>query len=144
MRIHIVNGPNLNLIGMRQPEIYGTVAVEDYINTIRDDFPGVELKYYQSNHEGDLIDYLHQHGFGDQTGIILNAGGLSHTSISLRDAVASIEAPVIEVHISDITTREPFRHHSYLTEVCRTSFIGFGLEGYRKAIEFLLSKNRKS
>jgi 3-dehydroquinate dehydratase-2 len=144
MIIHILNGPNLNLIGKRQPEIYGTVAIEDYIHSIRDRYREEELIYYQSNHEGDLIDYLQLHGFEDHSGFILNAGGLSHTSISLRDAVSSIYAPVVEVHISDITTREPFRHQSYLTEVCRASFIGLGLEGYKKAIDFLLLNNPKS
>ena len=97
----------------------------------------VQLQYYQSNHEGDLIDYLHEHGFEDNTGIVLNAGGLTHTSISLRDAVSSITAPVIEVHISDIHTREPFRAQSFLTDVCVGSFIGKGLDGYKLAIEFI-------
>ena len=99
----------------------------------------VQLEYFQSNHEGALIDYLHEHGFEKQTGFILNAGGLTHTSISLRDAVLSITTPVAEVHISDIHQREPFRAHSYLTDVCSVSIFGKGLEGYKEAIDHLLS-----
>ena len=99
----------------------------------------VQLDYYQSNHEGDLIDYLHEHGFEKNTGIILNAGGLTHTSISLRDAVSAITVPVVEVHISDINNREPFRSNSFLTEVCSESIVGKGLDGYKIAIDHLLA-----
>ena len=99
----------------------------------------VQLEYFQSNHEGDLIDYLHEHGFEKHTAFILNAGGLTHTSISLRDAVLSITAPVVEVHLSDIYQREEFRAHSYLTDVCVANFIGKGLDGYKLAIDHLLS-----
>ncbi len=139
-RIHIVNGPNLNLLGKREPEIYGSLSFEDYVDSIRDNYLMVQLDQFQSNHEGALIDYLQQHGFEHNTGFILNAGGLTHTSISLRDAVSSISAPVIEVHISDIHQREPFRSHSFLTEVCVQSFIGKGLAGYKMAIDYLLQK----
>ena len=138
-RIHIVNGPNLNLLGMRQLDIYGDVSFEDYFDSIRGGYVMVQMEYYQSNHEGDLIDYLQEHGFEKNTGIILNAGGLTHTSVSLRDAVTAITTPVVEVHISDIHNREPFRAHSYLTDVCATSFIGKGMDGYRLAIEHLLA-----
>jgi len=136
--IHIINGPNLNLLGKREPEIYGSLSFEEYFETLITKFPGVELRYFQSNHEGIIIDYLHQHGFAGNTGMILNGGGLSHTSISLRDAVSAIEVPVIEVHISDIYEREIFRHFSFLTDVCVTYFIGLGLIGYDKAIEYLM------
>ena len=137
-RIHIVNGPNLNLIGRRETDIYGTVSLTEYFDSFRDEYLMVQLDHFQSNHEGYLIDYLHQHGYEVHTGIILNAGGLTHTSVSLRDAIAAIDVPVIEVHISDIYSREAFRSHSYLTEVCVESFIGYGLKGYRMAIDFLL------
>jgi 3-dehydroquinate dehydratase-2 len=136
--IHIVNGPNLNLLGTRQKKLYGSVSFEDYFATLIHHFPEITLSYFQSNHEGHLIDYLHAHGFEDNTGIILNAGGLTHTSVVLRDAVSSIEAPVLEVHITDIYKREPFRWHSYLTPVCVNHFIGHGLEGYRMGVEFFL------
>jgi len=138
--IHIGNGPNLNLLGLREPEIYGTVSFEDYLPHLRETFPGIDLHYLQSNHEGVLIDYLHQYGFAADTGFVLNAGGLSHTSIALRDAVAAIPAPVAEVHISDIASREPFRRHSYLTEVCALHVSGKGLPGYAEAIAFLAAR----
>ncbi len=138
-RIHILNGPNLNLLGKREPEIYGSVSFEEYFDELKKKYPDVELKYFQSNHEGAIIDYLHQNGFSVNTGIILNAGGLSHTSIALRDAVTSIETPVIEVHISDIHKRESFRQHSYLTDVCVSNFIGSGLKGYDWAIDYFIN-----
>ena len=135
--IYILNGPNLNLLGKREPEVYGTQSFDDYLESIRADFPFVHIHYFQSNHEGFLIDKLHEVGFNGETGIILNAGGLSHTSISLRDAVSAISAPVVEVHISDIFKREAFRHQSYLTDVCVSHYVGKGLNGYKEAIEFL-------
>ena len=137
-KIHIVNGPNLNLLGKREPEIYGSVSFETYMETLKKKYPQIELIYFQSNHEGVLIDYLQAHGVEKNTGIVLNAAGLSHTSISIRDTVTFIDAPVIEVHISDVFKREPFRWHSYLTDVCVTHFIGKGLDGYRMAIDFLI------
>jgi 3-dehydroquinate dehydratase-2 len=137
-KIHILNGPNLNLVGSREPEVYGSVSLKEYLESLIREYQAIPIHQMQTNHEGVLIDYLHQHGFEKKTGIILNAGGLSHTSVSLRDAVASITAPVVEVHISDIYKREPFRWHSYLTQVCATHFIGFGLDGYKKAIDYLL------
>ena len=136
-RIHIINGPNLNLLGKREPEIYGSVSFETHFKEIKKKYADLHFDYTQSNHEGVIIDLLHQIGFESDIGIILNAGGLSHTSISLRDAVSSIDAPVVEVHISDIYQREPFRHHSYLTDVCVAHFIGKGLEGYDMGVEYL-------
>jgi 3-dehydroquinate dehydratase II len=136
-QIHIINGPNLNLIGKREIDIYGNMSFAAYLEILKKEFPGISIHYFQSNHEGHLIDKLHEIGFEEGTGIILNAGGLSHTSVSLRDAVAAIHAPVIEVHISDIYKREPFRWHSYLTDVCKAHFIGHGLEGYRMGAEWL-------
>ena len=138
-RIHIVNGPNLNLLGTREQDLYGSLSFEEYLESIRDGYVMVQLDYFQSNHEGALIDYLQEHGFEQYTGIIINAGGLTHTSIAIRDAISAITAPVIEVHITDIYNRESFRAKSYLTDVCIESFIGKGMEGYRMAIDKLLS-----
>ena len=138
-RIHIINGPNLNLLGKREPEIYGSISFEAYFEELKKKYPQIELIYYQSNHEGSIIDYLQMHGDEKNTGIILNAAGLSHTSISIRDTVTFISAPAIEVHISDVFKREPFRWHSYLTDVCAGHFIGKGMDGYRMAIDFLLA-----
>ncbi len=138
-RIHIINGPNLNLLGKREPEIYGSVSFETYLEELKSKYPQVDLFYFQSNHEGLIIDYLQIQGVEKNTGIILNAAGLSHTSISIRDTVTFISAPVIEVHISDVFKREPFRWHSYLTDVCAAHFIGKGMDGYRMAIDFLLA-----
>ncbi len=136
--IIIINGPNLNLLGKRQPEIYGSTSFEVYLSTLRAKYPEIDIEYFQSNHEGHLIDCLHEAGFSE-IGVILNAGGYTHTSIALADAVAGIPAPVVEVHISDIYARESFRHHSYLKEVCIHSIIGKGLSGYDEAIEHFLN-----
>ena len=116
------------------------MTFDEYLDSIRDSYVMVQLEYFQSNHEGDLIDYLHEHGFEKSSGFILNAGGLTHTSISLRDDVLSITAPVAEVHLSDIHNREPFRAINYLTDVCAVSFIGKGLDGYKEAIDYLLTQ----
>jgi len=137
-RIHIINGPNLNLLGKREPELYGSVSFEEYLLELKNKYPKVDLIYFQTNHEGLIIDYLQAHGVERNTGIILNAAGLTHTSISIRDTVTFIPAPVIEVHISDVFKREPFRWHSYLTDVCAAHFIGKGMDGYRLAVDFLL------
>lgn len=137
--IHILNGPNLNLLGKREIEIYGSVTFEEYFEVLKKAFPDITLYYYQSNHEGHLIDYLHQFGFDQEVGIVLNAGGLTHTSIALRDAVAAIESQTIEVHISNIFKRESFRWKSYLTDVCVAHFIGHGLDGYKMGIDYLLT-----
>jgi len=138
--IIIINGPNLNLLGKRQPEIYGSQSFDEYFIELTKIFADkANLSYYQSNHEGALIDKLHETGFGID-GIILNAGGYTHTSIALADAVSSIDSPVVEVHISDISKREPFRQHSYLTKVCKYHVIGKGLPGYEIAVYWLLNE----
>lgn len=137
MVIQIINGPNLNLLGKREPEIYGTQTFEEYFEELKLQFPNQELHYYQSNHEGALIDKLHEIGFS-YDGIVINPGGYTHTSIALADAVAGIETPVIEVHISNIYEREEFRHHSYVKPNCKSSIVGQGLEGYKQAIEAFL------
>ena len=139
MKILVINGPNLNLLGKREPDIYGNRSFEDFFATLHTAFPGVELEYFQSNHEGALIDKLHEAGF-DADGIVLNAGAYTHTSIALADAVGAITAPVIEVHISNVHKREPFRHHSYLSAKCVGSITGLGLEGYRLAVAFLCER----
>ncbi|MBT8218612.1 MAG: 3-dehydroquinate dehydratase [Bacteroidia bacterium] len=135
--VHIINGPNLNLLGTREPEIYGSLTFEDYLGTLRARFSQIKIEYFQTNHEGSIIDYLQKVGF-ENIGVILNAGGYTHTSIAIRDTIAAITAPVIEVHISDIHRREAFRKHSYLTEMCIGFISGQGLEGYSLAIEELL------
>ena len=138
-KIHIINGPNLNLLGRRDPAIYGSVSFETYLEELLKKYPEGLLHYFQTNHEGAIIDYLHQAGFEKGVGIILNAGGYTHTSIALRDAIDAIDAPVVEVHISHIYERESFRSVNYLKEKCIASFVGEGLEGYRKAIDHLLT-----
>lgn len=136
MALHIVNGPNLNLLGQREPEKYGHASFESYLETLRDTFPELELLHFQSNVEGELINHLHDVGFSSD-GIVLNAGGYTHTSVALRDAVAAIPAPVVEVHITNIHAREEFRHTSLLSPVCRGVICGLGLEGYAAAIRSL-------
>ncbi len=136
--IHIINGPNLNLLGTREPEIYGSVTFEGYLRRLRKQFDHLDITYYQSNHEGLIIDELQNKGF-DGVGIILNAAGYTHTSIAIRDTIAAIASPVIEVHISDIQSREDFRKHSYLTEKCAGFISGKGMEGYAMAVEMLLN-----
>ncbi len=140
-RIHIaiVNGPNLNLIGKREPAIYGSVSFDDYMKGLREKYKTISLDYFQSNHEGDLIDYLQQaDSKEDLAGIVLNAGGYTHTSIALRDTVAAIGKRVVEVHISDLTQREVFRQQSYLRDVVCATYMGYGLQSYDKGIDFLL------
>ena len=140
MTISIINGPNLNLLGVREPAIYGHRGFEDYLAELRQAFPQVCLLYYQSNIEGELIDRLQHDGFACN-GIILNAGGYSHTSVAIHDAIAAIPAPVIEVHISNIYAREEYRRHSLLSHACQGVVCGLGLSGYRYAIENFLEKN---
>ena len=134
MKIQIINGPNLNLIGKREPEKYGTLSFEDYLESLKKQFPGVKIDYFQSNIEGEIINKIHETGF-KYDGIILNAGGYTHTSVSIADAVAAINAPVIEVHITNISAREGFRHNSIVGRYCSGSIIGLGLFGYKLAIE---------
>ncbi len=134
--IPIINGPNLNLLGKRQPEVYGSISFDDYIWELRENHEDLFIPYHQSNHEGEIIDLLHKYG-NNVNGIILNAGGYTHTSVSIGDAIKAIESPVVEVHISDIYKREPFRHISYLKDNCIKSIIGKGIIGYEEAIMFL-------
>lgn len=136
-KIAIINGPNLNLLGKREPEIYGSAGFEDFLEKLRSEFPDAEISYYQSNVEGELITAVQDHGFGTN-GIILNPGGYTHTSVALRDAIASIEAPVVEVHISNVHAREDFRHISLISGKCKALIAGMGLHGYRAAASFLL------
>jgi 3-dehydroquinate dehydratase II len=140
MKILILNGPNLNLLGKREPHIYGSDTFEDYLTVLRRMYPAVEIDYVQSNHEGVLIDTLHRVGFDAQyIGIVINAGGLTHTSIALADAVGGIKTPVVEVHISNIHAREAYRHHSYIAPKAKGSIVGLGLKGYQLAIAYLLA-----
>ena len=131
-KIAIINGPNLNLVGIREPEIYGTQSLDDYLQRLVQQYDNVEFTLYQSNHEGDIIDELQRVGFTFD-GIVLNAGGYTHTSVAIADAIAAITAPVIEVHISDLSQREPWRQYSMLTAVCATTIMGHGLDGNRQA-----------
>ena len=135
-KIEIINGPNLNLTGTREPEVYGHTTMEEMVEALRKQFPDVEIGYYQSNVEGELINRLHEVGF-TADGIILNAGGYSHTSVAIHDAIAAITTPVVEVHISNIYAREKYRRQSLLTDACRGIIAGLGMEGYRLAIEAL-------
>ncbi len=138
-RIIIINGPNLNLLGVREKGIYGDQHFEAYFETLRALYTGVELSYSQSNHEGAIIDKIHEVGFSVD-GIILNAGAYTHTSLAIADAIAAVTAPVVEVHISNVYARESYRHHSYLSKNCKGVICGFGLDGYRLAVESLLTK----
>lgn len=137
MRILILNGPNLNLLGKREPEIYGSQTFEDYFDELKQRFSDHTLEYFQSNHEGDLIDKLHEVGF-THSGVVFNPGAYTHTSIALRDAISGIETLVFEVHISNLAEREDFRKRSYVKDVCVGSINGMGLEGYAVAIEELI------
>ena len=127
--IEIINGPNLNLTGMREPEVYGTTTMEEYLDGLRARFPEVEITYFQSNVEGELIDRIQQVGFR-YDGLIVNLGGYSHTSVALRDALLAVPAPKVEVHLSNIFAREEYRHHSLITSACRGMVCGLGLQGY--------------
>ena len=133
MVIHIINGPNLNLVGKREPEVYGNRSLDQYLQELTELFPQHAIDVFQSNIEGEIVDRLQQVGF-DDCGIILNAGGYTHTSVAIADAVAAITAPVVEVHISNIYAREPFRHKSLLSPVCKGIVAGFGLDSYRLAL----------
>ena len=141
MVIHIINGPNLNLVGLREPEVYGNRSLDQYLQELIEQHPQHTIDVFQSNIEGEIVDRLQQVGFDDCT-IILNAGGYTHTSVAIADAVAAITAPVIEVHISNIYAREPFRHKSLLSPVCKGIIAGFGLTSYRLALHSLLSDNQ--
>ena len=138
MVIHIINGPNLNLVGTREPEVYGNQSLDQYLRELIGLYPEHSIDVFQSNIEGKIVDRLQQVGF-DDCGIVLNAGGYTHTSVAIADAVAAITAPVVEVHISNIYSREPFRHKSLLSPVCKGIIAGFGLDSYRIAVSALLS-----
>jgi len=139
MKLIIINGPNLNLLGKREPEVYGSSSFEDYFSTLKKKYSDLTIDYYQSNVEGEIINKLHEVGFS-YDGIILNAGGYTHTSVAIADAVAAIKTPVIEVHISNIHAREEFRHTSLIAKNCKGIITGFGLNSYRLAIESLLGE----
>jgi 3-dehydroquinate dehydratase-2 len=137
-KLLIINGPNLNLLGRREPEIYGTQTFEDYFGLLQNRFENkVTLSYFQSNHEGAILDKLHEVGF-EIDGIIINAGAYTHTSVAIADAITGIKSPVIEVHISNVHAREVFRHHSFLSAVCKGIIVGFGIKGYDLAIQSFL------
>ena len=159
MKILIINGPNLNLLGRREPGIYGAQTFEDYLLTLREAYPDTEIGYYQSNHEGDLVDMIHVAGYGRDCnlagvtpdeqgaldlqrydGIVLNAGAYTHTSVAIHDAIKAVKIPVIEVHISNVHQREDFRHHSFISPAASGIVIGFGIDGYRLAVEGLIRR----
>lgn len=137
MKIQILNGPNLNLLGVREPGIYGSESFESYLSKLREQYPDVEIEYFQSNVEGELINKIQEVGFSFD-GIVLNAGAYTHTSIALHDCIRAIKCPVVEVHISNVHQREDFRHHSFISAACKGVICGFGLNSYRLAIEGLL------
>jgi len=138
MKIQIINGPNLNLLGVREKSIYGDSSFETYLEELRKRYPDISISYYQSNVEGEIINKIHEVGFNFD-GIVLNAGAYTHTSIAIADAIAAVKTPVIEVHISNVYKREDFRHHSMLAASCRGVIAGFGMDSYRLAIESMLT-----
>ena len=137
MHLHIINGPNLNLLGQRETGIYGNNTFEEYLRDLRTKYPSIEISYYQSNIEGELINNIHETGY-KAVGIILNAGGYTHTSVAIADAISAVKSPVIEVHISNIFARENYRHVSLIAGKCMGSISGFGLNSYRLAVEAFL------
>ena len=136
-RIQIINGPNLNLLGKREPGVYGTQSFEEYFEELKKLFPDVELHYFQSNTEGEIINKIHEIGFSFD-GIVINAGAYTHTSVAIADAIRSVKTPVIEVHISNVFKRESFRHHSYLSEACKGCIVGLGMNSYRFGVQALV------
>ena len=141
MKIQIINGPNLNLLGQREPGIYGSESFDNYLKVLRTKYRDVQIDYYQSNVEGELIDKMQQAGFFEgYDGIVLNAGAYTHTSVALHDCIRSLKCPVIEVHISNVHKREEFRHHSMISSACQGVICGFGLDSYRLAIEAILNE----
>ena len=141
MKILIINGPNLNLLGTREPQHYGTGTMDSVLDALKSQYPRVEFDYYQSNVEGFLIDRLHKTLEEPCDGVVLNAGGYTHTSVALRDAIAGIKVPVVEVHISNVHSREEFRHRSLISAVCKGVICGFGLDSYRLGVEALLARS---
>lgn len=136
MKIQIINGPNLNLLGKREPGVYGATSFEEYLKKLRGLYPDLQMDYYQSNVEGEMINKIHEVGF-DYDGIILNAGAYTHTSVALQDAIRAVKTPVIEVHISNVHKREEFRHKSMISSACVGVICGFGMDSYRLAVEAL-------
>jgi 3-dehydroquinate dehydratase-2 len=141
MKIQVINGPNLNLLGKREPSVYGSASFEDFFLTLKQRYPDIELHYYQSNVEGEIVNKLHETGFSFD-GIIINAGAYTHTSVAIHDAIGAIQTPVVEVHISNVYAREEFRHKSLITSKCAGMLTGFGLEGYALAIEYFKQKQQ--
>lgn len=142
MKITIINGPNLNLLGRREPEKYGTVTFESFLLSLKERYPLINFDYFQSNIEGELVGRIQEAGFSAD-GIILNPGGYTHTSVAIGDAVSSVAAPVVEVHITNVQAREEFRHDSLVGRFCAGSILGFGLDGYRLAVEALMEKTKE-
>lgn len=140
MKIAIINGPNLNLVGIREPGIYGSRSLDEYLRELVDKYPQVQFTLFQSNHEGAIIDELQRVGF-DHDGIVLNAGAYTHYSIAIADCIRAITAPVVETHISDVQAREAFRHVSMIKDACATVIAGFGLDSYRRAVDWLINNN---
>ncbi len=139
MKLLIINGPNLNLLGKREKNIYGGQSFEDYFSTLKGKYPEANLTYFQSNSESEIIDKIHEVGF-EIDGIVINAGAFTHTSVAIRDAIAGVTSPVIEVHISNVHAREEFRHKSYISAVCKGVIAGFGLDSYRLAVDYFIKK----
>ena len=139
MKILVINGVNLNMLGVREPEIYGNQSMESYFSALQNKYPTINLEYYQSNVEGEIINKLQEVGF-DYNGILLNAGGYTHTSVAIRDAISAIKTPVLEIHISNIYARESFRQISLLSEVCKGTISGLGMDGYLLGIEYFAKK----
>lgn len=139
MKIIIINGPNLNLLGVREPSIYGSESFDAFFEKIKNEYADLSLTYFQSNHEGVLVDKIQEVGFA-YDGIVLNAAAYTHTSVAIADAIAAIKTPVIEVHISNVYAREDFRHHSYISKHAAGVMVGFGLDGYRLALDYFLRR----
>lgn len=142
MKICIINGPNLNLLGKREPEKYGSVTFEDYLAVLREKFSEISFTYFQSNVEGEIVTEIQKAGFSSD-GVILNAGGYTHTSVAITDAIASVPAPVVEVHITNVAAREEFRHTSLIGRTCRGTIAGFGLDSYRLGVEAIINMSKK-
>lgn len=142
MNVMIINGPNLNMLGKREPTIYGSQSFDEFLDSLKEKYPDINISYFQSNVEGELINTIQETGFISD-GIILNAGAYTHTSIAIADAIRSINCPVVEVHISNVHKREEYRHHSYLSPACQGVILGFGMDSYRLALEALIQIYRQ-
>jgi len=138
LKIQIINGPNLNLLGVREPEVYGSTTFEQYLEVLKSRYPDIEFAYYQSNVEGEIINKIHETGFSFN-GIILNIGGYTHTSVAIHDAIKAVKTPVVEVHISNVYAREEFRQQSLIAKACKGIISGFGMDSYRLAVEAIIS-----